>query len=95
MQKNKKGLMNLYVVFIVGLVLVIMFGFLFSTVIQSTQEVFNEKLTADTWIDADHFNAFYLASTLITNIWTYIAIFAFFGLVYFAYLYSQRRGIRS
>jgi TRAP-type C4-dicarboxylate transport system permease small subunit len=85
--------MHLYVVLFVGIVALAFFAIYFSTVIQYAQEAFNPYLTTTSWVDEEHFNIFYLAATLLTNLWTYVFVFIFFGLVYYAYLYTQRRGV--
>lgn len=87
--------MYLYVVLLVGLIALVFFSIYFSTVIQYTQTGMNAYLVESSWVDADHYNVFYLAATFLTNLWTYVFVFIFFGLVYFAYLYSQRRGISN
>lgn len=85
--------MYLYLVLLIGLVALVFFSIYFSTVIQYVQEAFNPKLTSTTWVDTEHYNVFYLAAAFLTNVWTYIFVFIFFGLVIYAYRYSQRRGI--
>lgn len=85
--------MYLFVVLIVGLIALIVFSFLFGSVIENVQRSFNNYLGVDKWVTSDHFNMFYLAASFVTNIWTYIYAFAFFGMLFFAYLYSQRRGV--
>ena len=85
--------MYLYLVLFVGLIALLFLAVLFSTVMGNVQESFNPQLESSTWVTEDHYNVFYLASTTLTNIWTYIYAFIFFGLVYFAYLYTQRRGV--
>ena len=85
--------MYLFIVLILAIVVLLFFSFYFGSMVQNIQESFNPQLGEENWATEDHFNTFYLAATLITNIWTYIFAFIFFGLVYFSYLYTQRKGV--
>lgn len=85
--------MYLFLVLILAIVVLLFFSFYFGSMVQNVQESFNPQLGADTWATPEHFNTFYLATTLMTNVWTYIFAFIFFSLMYFAYLYTQRRGV--
>lgn len=68
-----------------------MFAFILSTMVGSVQSAMNPSLGSSSWVDLEHFNVFYLAATLVTNIWTYIVALIVFGLMYWAYIYVQRR----
>jgi len=79
-------------VLIISLIASVFFAFMFMTVIEKVQDALNPSLTDTNWVSEDHYTAFYYAATLVTNIWTYIIAFALFVLIYWAYIYSQRRG---
>lgn len=74
-----------------SLLVCIVLAFILSTMIGSVQEAMNPSLTSGSWVDLEHFNMFYLAATLVTNVWTYIVALVIFGLMYWAYIYVQRR----
>jgi hypothetical protein len=63
------------------------------TMIQGVQEGVNPLLGVSTWATTEHFNTFYLAASLVTNLWTYIIGIIIIGLAYWAWIYTQRRGV--
>jgi hypothetical protein len=60
-------------------------------VVQEVQETGNDMLDPSVWVTPEHYNTFYLASLFLTNIWTYIIGIVFFGLFYWAVIYTQRK----
>jgi len=38
------------------------------------------------------YSSYDLADTFMVNFWTYLPIIMFFGILYWAYIYSQRKG---
>lgn len=87
--------MYLILVLIAALIILVLFSFLFSSVVENIQNAFNPTLDITSWATPEHYNTFYYAASLVTNIWTYVFVFIFFGLCYFTYTYSQRRGING
>jgi hypothetical protein len=70
----------------------IFLSFLFGSVIQNVQESTNPLLGVDSWVDAEHFQTFYLAANVVTNLWTYFFGLIIFGLMFWVYTYVQKRG---
>lgn len=93
LKANTKGSIYVYLVLIVSLFALIFFALLFSTMIQSVQEGMNPYLDVTSWVDAEHFNTFYLAASLVTNVWTYIIGLIIFGLMYWVWIATQRKGV--
>jgi hypothetical protein len=85
--------MYVYLVLILSLFTLIFLAFLFSSMVQSVQESFNPMLGVTSWVTAEHFNVFYLAASLVTNLWTYIIGVIILGLAYWAWIYTQRKGV--
>jgi hypothetical protein len=72
----------------------IFFAFIFSQAVESVQAAMNPYLGNSSWATPEHYNAFYLAATLVTNVWTYIIPLVFIGLAYWAWIYTQRNNGR-
>lgn len=77
----------------IALAAVIVFALLFQTVVQNVQESANPELGADNWLTPEHYTTFHAATTLLTNLWTYIVAIAIFGLLYWAVIYTQRKNV--
>lgn len=78
---------------IIAIPAIIVFSFIFATVVQNVQEAVNPDLTADSWATEEHFNVFYSAATVVTNFWMYMIPIALIGLAYWAWIYTQRKGV--
>ena len=85
--------MYVYLVLLIAIPALIVFAFMFSTVIQAVQESMNPMLSSNTWVDTEHFNVFYTAASVVTNFWTYILGIIILGLGYWAWIYTQRKGV--
>lgn len=81
-----------YMVLIVGLIVGVVFVFLFMSAFEHVQESFNPYLAEENWVSEEHYVAFGYAAGLVTNIWTYFIGFVVFILAFWAYVYNQRRG---
>ena len=91
---DRAGLAYLFLILIVGIVALAFFSFYFSSIVENVQHAFNPYLGSGSWVTNEHYNVFYVATGFLTNVWTYIYGFIFFGLIYFSYLYTQRRSAR-
>ncbi|MHA2219478.1 MAG: hypothetical protein ACXACY_26510 [Candidatus Hodarchaeales archaeon] len=93
-KKNKRGVIFVYVVIIVSLISLAFVWFALASVVQRVQEGLNPSLNASAFADTDVYNAFVSASSFITYIWMFFLGLILFGLLYWAYIYSQRKGER-
>ena len=90
-QRDKRAALYVYVVIAICLVAGAFFAFLMLNIVGGVQEVVNPNLSESEWLTEDHFTAFYYATAFVTNLWTYIFAFIIFVIIYWAYIYSQRR----
>lgn len=79
-------------VLIAGLIVGVIFSFLFASAFQKIQEAFNPLLEESVWASEGHYTAFGYAATLVTNVWVYMIGFIIFILAYWVYIYNQRKG---
>ena len=87
--------MYVYLLLIIAIPALIVFAFMFGTVIQAVQEGMNPSLGVETWVDSEHFNVFYTAASVVTNFWTYILGIILLGLAYWVWIYTQRKGVNG
>lgn len=92
LNRNKRGVLYVYVVLMVALAAGVFFGFLFMNVIGTLQESINPLVGSEEWATTAHDTVFYYAATFITNIWQYIIVLVVFIVAYWAYIYQQRKG---
>ncbi len=93
LRANNKGLLYVFLVLIISVVALVFLALLFSTMIQGVQEGTNPLLGVSTWVTPEHFNVFYMAATVVTNFWTYVFGIIILGLMYWAWIYTQRKGV--
>jgi hypothetical protein len=83
--------MYVYIVVILAVFAVGFFIFIMGTAVQGIQEAINPMLNASEWYSVSHFNSFALAATFVTNLWMLFPAFLIFGLLYWGWVYSQKR----
>lgn len=92
LRKNRSGI--LYILVTIGLFLFII-GFVWFVAwavivpIDNAISPVAESFHNESW---GLYEEFGYAQTFMTNFWLYLLALAFFGLVFFVYMYSQRRG---
>lgn len=78
-------------VLIAALIVGSIVAFLLMNVVSHVQDAFEPTLTTSHWISSEAYMAYYYATMLVTNIWTYIIAIIFIILAYWLYIYNQRR----
>ena len=62
-----------------------------ATGIAEIQTQINPDLASDQWVDTQHFDAFNLGATFVTNMWLFFPAIIILGLMYYGYVEAQRR----
>ena len=90
-RRNTKGSLYIYLVIFAVLLVGVGLAFMFQQTMDVLQENVNPMLSEDHWLTSNHYSQFLFATTFVTNIWTYIIAFIIFVLLYWVYIYAQRR----
>ena len=90
-RQNKKGVLYVYLVLIVSLFACVFIYFIYATAIQAVQEAINPLLAESEWLSGEHYTSFFYASTFVNALWTFFIALFIFGLLYWTYIYNQRR----
>ena len=78
-------------VLIAALIIGSVVGFMLMNVVSHVQEAVEPMLSTSNWINGEAYMAYYYATNLVTNIWTYIIAIVFIVMLYWLYIYNQRR----
>ena len=85
-------MLYLYVVLLLALVAGAFMWYVMARCVQAVQEGVNEDLASDKWVDNGTWTAFSLANTFVNNFWTFFLVLLVLGLLYYAYIFAQRKG---
>ncbi len=91
LRSNNSGVLYVYLVIIIAILAVGFFAFIMSTGLGKIQENLNPSLGEDKWSTPQHFEAFNLAATFVSNLWVLFPAVLLFGLAYWGYVEAQRR----
>lgn len=91
LRSNNSGVLYVYLVIIIALFAGGFFAFIMATGIGQIQESINPHLGQDRWSTEQHYTAFSLAATFVTNLWVLFPAVIIFGLAYWGYVEAQRR----
>lgn len=92
-RKDKRGILYLYIVLIMALVACGFVWYVIACAVQAVQVGVGSTISSDKWVSNSTYQTFDLANTFVNNFWTYFLVLLVLGLLYYGYIFSQRKGI--
>jgi hypothetical protein len=91
-RKDKRGVLYLTVMFIITILAVAFVWYMLARAVSAMQSGVVNQTSSEMWISDDNWNAYYLANAFMNNLWQFFLVFLVLGLLYYGYIFSQRRG---
>ncbi len=92
-RRDKRGVLYLYMVIILSLFACAFIWYVMGVCIQAVQEGTAASMASDKWVSNETYATFTLANTFVDNFWVYFLVLFVLGLLYYGYIFSQRKGV--